>query len=341
MKHANISLFVPHAGCPHQCSFCNQKTISGSSKQLTPEDVKETLKRAVEDENNPETTEIAFFGGSFTAIEREYMISLLEETVPYIKNGSFCGIRISTRPDAIDEEVLSVLKKYGVTSIELGAQSTDDSVLLLNRRGHTRSDIIKASKLIKQNGFSLGLQMMTGLLGDTPEKSLKTAEDIISLKPDTVRIYPTIVLEGTYLADAFKNGTYTPQTVEEAVKLCGELLKRFYDNNIKVIRLGLHSGGNVEEGFIAGPYHPAFGELSESEIYLKEAIKLLQEKYPLENKNLCSLAKSKNIIIYVNNRELSKMIGQKGSNKIALKRLGWEVTVKTMKTLKQYEIEVE
>jgi histone acetyltransferase (RNA polymerase elongator complex component) len=341
MKHANISLFVPHAGCPHQCSFCNQKTISGSVKQLTPEDVKETVKRAVEDKNNPETTEIAFFGGSFTAIEREYMISLLEEAVPYIKNGFFCGIRVSTRPDAIDEEVLSVLKKYGVTSIELGAQSTDDSVLLLNRRGHTRDDIIKASKLIKEKGFSLGLQMMTGLLGDTPEKSLRTADDIIALKPDTVRIYPTIVLEGTYLAESFKNGTYTPQTVAEAVSLCGDLLKRFYDNGIKVIRLGLHSGGNVEEGYIAGPYHPAFGELCESEIYLKEAIKLLQEKYPLKNENLCSLTKSKNIIIYVNDRELSKMIGQKGSNKIALKRLGWEVTVKGMKTLKQYEIEVE
>lgn len=341
MKHANISLFVPHAGCPHQCSFCNQKTISGSVKPLTPEDVKETLKRAVEDKNNPENTEIAFFGGSFTAIERDYMISLLEETVPYIKDGFFCGIRVSTRPDAIDEEILALLKNYGVTSVELGAQSTDDSVLLLNRRGHTRDDIIKASRLIKEQGFSLGLQMMTGLLGDTPGKSLKTAEDIIALKPDTVRIYPTIVLEGTYLAEAFKNGTYTPQTVEEAVKLCGELLKRFYDNGIKVIRLGLHSGGNVEEGYIAGPYHPAFGELCESEIYLNKAIKLLQEKYPLENGNLCSLTKSKNIIIYVNDRELSKMNGQKGSNKIALKRLGWEVTVKPMKTLKQYEIEVE
>ena len=341
MKHANISLFVPHAGCPHQCSFCNQKTISGSVKQLTPEDVAKTLKQAVEDKVNPETTEIAFFGGSFTAIERGYMVSLLEETVQYIKKGLFCGIRISTRPDAIDQGILDLLKKYGVTSIELGAQSTDASVLLLNRRGHTRDDIIKASRLIKKNGFSLGLQIMTGLLGDTPEKSLKTADDIISLKPDTVRIYPTIVLEGTYLAEAFKNGTYTPQTVEEAVKLCGEILKKFYDNNVNVIRLGLHSGGNVEEGFIAGPYHPAFGELCESEIYLKEAIKLLQEKYPLKNENLCSLTKSKNIIIYVNDRELSKMIGQKSSNKIALKRLGWEVTVKGLKTLKQYEIEVE
>ncbi len=341
MKHANISLFVPHAGCPHQCSFCNQKTISGSVKQLTPEDVAQTLKQAATDNNDPSNTEIAFFGGSFTAIEREYMISLLEETRQYIEKGVFHGIRISTRPDAIDEEVLSVLKEYGVTSIELGAQSTNDSVLLLNRRGHTRDDVIKASKLIKEKGFSLGLQMMTGLLGDTDEKTLKTADDIIALKPDTVRIYPTIVLEGTYLEEAFKNELYKPQSLNDAVELCGVLLKKFHDNNIKVIRLGLHSGGNVEEGYVAGPYHPAFGELCESSVYLKEAIRILQEKYPKENTNLCSLSKNKIITIYVNDKEISKMIGQKGSNKITLKRLGWEVTVKGMKTLKKYEIIVE
>ena len=253
MKHANISLFVPHQGCPHQCSFCNQKTISGSVKELTPKEVKETLQKAVGDGVDPKNTEIAFFGGSFTAIRRDYMISLLEEAKPFIENENFCGIRISTRPDAIDDEILSILKEYKVTSIELGAQSTDPQVLLLNHRGHTRDDIIKASRLIKEKGFSLGLQMMTGLLGDTPEKSLKTAEDIISLKPETVRIYPTIVLEGTYLGELYKKGEYAPQTVEEAVELCAVLLKRFYEENITVIRLGLHSGGNVEEGFISGP----------------------------------------------------------------------------------------
>ncbi len=341
MKHANISLFVPHQGCPHQCSFCNQKTISGSVKELTPEEVKATLFKAVEERIDPKNTEIAFFGGSFTAINREYMISLLEETKPFIENSSFCGIRISTRPDAIDEDVLGILKSYKVTSIELGAQSTDEQVLLLNHRGHTRDDIIKASKLIKEKGFSLGLQMMTGLLGDTPEKSLKTAEDIISLKPDTVRIYPTIVLEGTYLGKLYKKGAYKPQTVEESVELCAVLLKRFYEENITVIRLGLHSGGNVEEGFLAGPYHPAFGELCESKIYLEKAKVILSEKYPVENKNICSFTQRKEIPLYVNDREISKMTGQKSVNKIALKREGWEVSVKGMKTLKKYEIVVE
>lgn len=341
MKHANISLFVPHAGCPHQCSFCNQKTISGSVKELTEKEVKETLLKAVEDNNEPTNTEIAFFGGSFTAIKREYMISLLETAKPFIDNGSFCGIRISTRPDAIDEEVLEILKSYKVTSIELGAQSTDSDVLLLNHRGHTRDDIIKASKLIKEKGFSLGLQMMTGLLGDTPKKSLATCEDIISLKPDTVRIYPTVVLDGTYLGELYKSGQYKPQTLEEATELCAVLLKRFYDENITVIRLGLHSGGNVEEGYLSGPYHPAFGELCESKIYLELAKEELSKRYPTENTNICSLTQRKNINLYVNDREISKMTGQKSVNKIALRRDGWDVTVKGMKTLKKYELIID
>lgn len=341
MKHANISLFVPHQGCPHQCSFCNQKTISGSVKELTPVEVRETLLKAIEDGIDPENTEIAFFGGSFTAIDREYMISLLEETKPFIEQGNFCGIRVSTRPDAIDQEVLKILKEYKVTSIELGAQSTDSDVLLLNHRGHTRDDIIKASHLIKKNGFSLGLQMMTGLLGDTPEKSVKTAEDIIALKPDTVRIYPTIVLDGTSLGELYKRGEYKPQTVEEAAELCAVLLKRFHDEAITVIRLGLHSGGNVEEGYLAGPYHPAFGELCESKIYLRIAREKLSKQSPLERKNICSLTEKKQTILYVNDREISKMIGQKGFNKTALKRKGWDVTIKGMKTLKKYEIIIE
>lgn len=331
MKHANISLFVPHMGCPHQCSFCNQKTISGSVKALTPQDVTETLKKASLDNNNPESTEIAFFGGSFTAIPRDYMISLLEAAKPFIDNGTFGGIRISTRPDAIDEEVLGILKKYKVTAVELGAQSTDERVLRLNRRGHTRNDIFSASELIKRNGFSLGLQMMTGLLGDDDEKALKTCEDIIFLKPDTVRIYPTIVLEGTHLGELYIKGEYVPQTVEGAAELCARLLKKFHDNGIRVIRLGLHSGGNVEEGYLSGPYHPAFGEICESKIYLNLAKELLKE-----NKG-----DKKSVTVFVNDREISKMTGQKGGNKKALFDYGYKVTVKGDKSLNKYEVKTE
>ena len=248
-KHANVALFVPHAGCPHQCSFCNQKTISGSVKALSTQDVKTACEIAIKSGNtSPESSEIAFFGGSFTAIDEEYMISLLAESKKYIDKNYFKGVRISTRPDCINEHKLEILKKYGVTSIELGAQSTDDEVLRINRRGHTAKDIENASMLIRESGFELGLQMMTGLMGSSFEKDIKTAEKLIELKPDTVRIYPTIVLENTPLADCMKSGEYIPQTLDEAVKLCAKLLLMFRENNIKVIRLGLHSGGNVEDG---------------------------------------------------------------------------------------------
>ncbi len=325
MKHANISLFVPHMGCPHQCSFCNQKTISGKLKPLTPEEVTSTLNDAVGNVI-PQNTEVAFFGGSFTAIDRDYMVSLLDAAKPFIDNGEFCGIRVSTRPDAINEEILDVLKKYNVTSIELGAQSTDEEVLRLNNRGHSREDIFKASQLIKQYGFSLGLQMMTGLLGDTPEKSIKTCEDIISLSPDTVRIYPTITLEGTYLGELYKKGEYSPQSLEDAVSLCAELLYRFYEKNITVIRLGLHSGGNVEEGYMAGPYHEAFGELCESKIYCSLLLRKLQNHLKGD------------YTVFVNPREISKMTGQKQSNKKFFSQLGYNLTIKADESLVKYEI---
>ena len=338
MKHANISLFVPHAGCPHQCSFCNQKTISGSVTPLTAEQTVKTLTEAAQSGLSPENTEIAFFGGSFTAIERDYMISLLEAAYPFIENGTFCGIRVSTRPDAVSSDILEILKKYGVTSVELGAQSTDDTVLALNNRGHSRADIFNAAELIKKAGISLGLQMMTGLFGDTPEKCVKTAEDIISMRPDTVRIYPTITIEGTHLAELYKEGKYTPQSLEEAVELCAVLLKMFHDENITVIRLGLHSGGNVDEGYVAGPYHPAFGELCDSKIYLEQAKKLLINKYGEQHTDVCSLSKTPAPVLYVNDREISKMTGQKRSNLAALARMGFDVTVKGDASLAKYEI---
>ncbi len=330
MKHANISLFVPHMGCPHQCSFCNQKTISGSVEPLTPGIVTKTLEKAVRDKNEPFNTEVAFFGGSFTAIPREYMISLLEASKPFVENGFFNGVRISTRPDAIDEEILDILKEYHVKSIELGAQSTDEEVLTLNRRGHTREDVINASRLIKSKGFSLGLQMMTGLLGDTDEKTLKTCEDIIFLKPDTVRIYPTVVLEGTELSEKYKTGEFVPQTLENAVALCGRLLKKFHDNNIKVIRLGLHSGGNVEDGFVSGVYHPAFGELCESAVYLD----ILREK-------LKDYKEEKDLIVFVKPSEISKMTGHKGCNKQHLLNEGYTITVKGDESLSKYELKLK
>ncbi len=329
MKHVNVALFVPHAGCPHQCSFCNQKTISGSIKPLTPEDVTAACDIAKNSGVTRETSEIAFFGGSFTAVDRDYMVSLLEAAKPYIDGGYFGGIRISTRPDAIDDERLEILKKYHVTSIELGAQSMDDSVLKINRRGHTAKDVENASRLIKSYGFSLGLQMMTGLMGDTDEKCIKTAERLIALSPDTVRIYPTIVLENTPLADCLRDGSYRAETLDEAVSLCARLLLMFRENNIKVIRLGLHSGGNVDEGYLAGAYHPAFRELCEGKIYLE---KMLSE--------LSKLPKDMPYVIEVPEKSIGKAKGQNKRNEKALLNNGFQCKIKGNEFLNDYDIKI-
>ena len=327
MKHINVGLFVPHEGCPHTCSFCNQRTISGSSSRLTKEDIDNAVSVAIKSEYDRENSEIAFFGGSFTAIDRDYMLYLLECAYTYVKDGYFRGIRCSTRPDAIDADVLDVLKKYGVTAIELGAQSMSDSVLQMNERGHTAEDIVKASELIKSYGFELGLQMMTGLYGDDDGTAIETAEKIIAIKPDTVRIYPTVILENTKLAALYKSGVYSAQTLDDAVELCSQLLCMFNENNIKVIRLGLHSGGNVEDGYLAGAYHPAFRELCESRIYLRKVVDMIK------NENI-----SGNVCIYVCPSEISKMTGQKKTNLEKLRDMGVNARVRGGEGLSAYEV---
>lgn len=299
MSHANISIFVPHLGCPHQCSFCNQRHITGCKSLPKTTDVDEAVNIAISSSKyNKDNTEIAFFGGSFTAIEREYMLELLSAASKYVNNGTVAGIRISTRPDCIDKEILEILKNYGVTSIELGAQSMLDSVLIANNRGHLSGDIVYASKLIKEFGFSLGLQMMTGLYKSSEADDYLTAEKIIELKPNTVRIYPTITIKNTYLESLYKKGQYIPQTLEDAVSLVTKLEDMFINNNITVIRIGLHT---IEaDSYVAGPWHPAFRELCES--------------YRFKNKLNNVLKENTSYIIYVSGADVSKIIGQNRSN---------------------------
>ncbi|MBR2893300.1 MAG: radical SAM protein [Clostridia bacterium] len=327
MKHINVALFVPHEGCPHACSFCNQKTISGKTKSLTLTDIDEAVKTALSTADCNKG-EIAFFGGSFTAIDRDYMVSLLERAKQYIDKGFFAGVRISTRPDCISEEILDILKHYGVTAIELGCQSMDDEVLHLNKRGHTAEDVINAAGLIKSYGFELGVQMMTGLFGDTQEKCLETAEKLISLEPDTARIYPTVVLEGTELARLYKAGKYAPQSLEDAAQLCAELLVMFRQKGIRVIRLGLHSGGNVEDGYVAGAYHPAFREICESKIYLKKVMDAIDS----------GRVQKGGIEITVGKRYVSMLTGQNKANINYLKDRGYIFKILQDETLEKYEI---
>ena len=325
MKHVNVSLFVPHLGCPNSCIFCNQKTISGKCEPLKNEDIVRACDIAKNGDYDIADSEIAFFGGSFTAIEREKMISFLETARPYVGT-SFSGIRISTRPDCIDEEVLGILKKYGVTAIELGAQSMSQEVLSANERGHSPEDTERACRLIREYGFSLGLQMMTGLYGSDDEKDIYTARRFIELKPDTVRIYPTTVLRETKLEALYNEGKYTPPTLEDSIKLCSRLLLMFRENNVRVIRLGLHSGGNVEDGFVAGAYHPAFRELVEGEIYKD----LTDEKLsPLPDGDYT---------LAVHPRELSKALGQKRCNVEFFRKKGKNIKFTGDETLSRYDV---
>jgi histone acetyltransferase (RNA polymerase elongator complex component) len=290
---------VPHYGCPHRCTFCNQRYITGQTYKPSAADVDKAVSIAISSAKYlPKNTEIAFFGGSFTAIDREYMIELLEAASKYVFSGAVSGIRISTRPDCINKEILEILHTYGVSAIELGAQSMVDHVLKANKRGHLSADVVSASKLIKESGFELGLQMMTGLYTSTAQDDFLTAQAILKLRPDTVRIYPTIVVKNTELDMLYKEGKYIPQTLEAAVSLCVRLEDLFASNNIKVIRVGLHS---LEDGaYIAGPWHPAFREMCES----------------LRYRNSLSgfITKPGEYIVRIHPKNVSKLLGQKKSN---------------------------
>lgn len=327
MRHGNISVFVPHIGCPHRCSFCNQNTITGENISPNKSDVQKAVETALSYSGyNPKNTELAFFGGSFTAIPREYMCELLDSGYEYVKNGSISGIRVSTRPDAITPEILDILKSKGVTAIELGCQSLDDEVLKLNHRGHSAGDVKNASTLIKQYGFSLGLQMMTGLLGDTDQKAIFTAKKIIEYGADTVRIYPTLLLKGTYLYSLYKKGEYAPQSLEQAVELVSELLLLFEESGVNVIRVGLHTVD--KDGFVEGPWHPAFGELSKSRVLIKKVLKIISDK------NI----KKGDIEIRLPKSNISAMIGQKRVNIEALKKMGYNPRITEDQEFSVFEI---
>ncbi|MEG1557001.1 MAG: radical SAM protein [Oscillospiraceae bacterium] len=303
-KHANLSIFVPHNGCTNRCVFCNQIRISGADKTPTPREVTELCERFLPKSKNGADTEIAFFGGSFTAIERELMDSLLRAALPFVENGRAVGIRLSTRPDAIDDEILDDLKRFKVTSIELGAQSMCDDVLAANKRGHSAQDVISASEMIKQAGISLGLQMMVGMLGETDSEkgALETARSFIAIKPDCVRIYPTLVVENTELCDIYRAGKYTPLSLDRAVEITARLIAMFEKENITVLRAGLHSDESLQKSLVSGPFHPAFGELCRAMIMRDELEKLLEN----QGEGNCTVCVPRGF--------MSKAQGQKKSN---------------------------
>lgn len=307
-RNSIIPVFVPHLGCPNDCVFCNQRRISGHIEPATAQTVKNAIEEAAALTPPGTKRQLAFYGGSFTAIPEARQIELFEAAQPYLADGTISSIRLSTRPDAIDGAVLKRLKKYGVTVIELGAQSMCDRVLELSGRGHDSAAVADSSRLIKAAGFDLILQMMTGLPGDTDESCIETAKKIIDLSPNGVRIYPTVIVRDTVLCDMWRAGTYKEHTVEDAVRVCSKIVPLFNEAGVPIIRMGLNPTEDLSGGdALGGAYHPALGELVHSRIMLEKARGLLAGARP-----------GSSVVLGVNRSDVSKMIGQHRCNVHAL-----------------------
>ena len=328
MKHCNIPIFIPELACPHQCVFCNQEKISNTFSVPKPNEIHKIIDSYLETIPNNREINIAFFGGSFTGIPLDEMTAYLKEAYKYIVKGKVHGIRLSTKPDYISEEILDILEKYGVTAIELGAQSTNDKILVKSGRGHKFDAIENAVALIKQRNFELGLQMMLGLPHDTLELSIQTAKDIVRLKADTTRIYPTVVVEGTVLENMYKRGDYKVLSLEEAVVWSKEVLKIFNEAGIKVLRVGLHPSEELELGksLVAGPIHPSFKEMVLSSLWKDILFQKIDKKSEAQ--------------ITVSGKQLNYAIGYKGSNRNELISRGYNVKFNVDKCLKDFEINV-
>ena len=306
-KRRIIPVFVPHVGCPNNCVFCDQKKISGAAAPATPDDVARAIENAAAVVPEGETAELAFYGGSFTAIPTSEQEALLAAARRYDIVGP---IRVSTRPDKIDADAIALLKAYGVETVELGAQSMDDEVLRLSGRGHKAADTERAAELVKGSGLSLILQMMTGLPGDTAEKTLATARKLCSMRPAGVRIYPTVIIRATPLEEMWRAGLYKEHTVAEAVEWCVPVVQTFWDAKIDIIRLGLNPTDDLSGGTaVAGAYHPALGTLVYSRLYLELARELLAGAGELDRATLG-----------VDPRAVSYMAGLRRENTLALEK---------------------
>lgn len=307
-KRRIIPVFVPHLGCPHDCVFCNQRSIAGQAEPAAARQVIDAINAA----GAYTPAELAFYGGSFTGIPAAEQEALLGAAAKFLDTGALTGIRVSTRPDCVDDAALQRLVRHGVTTVELGAQSLDAEVLRLSGRGHTAEDTENAACLIRAHGLELVLQMMTGLPGDSLEKCIDSARRIIALRPDAVRIYPTVIVEDTELERMWQRGDYREHSVDEAVIWCAEIVPLFEEAGIPVIRLGLNPSDELSSGAaLGGAYHPAFGELVYSGIYLNRARKLLRD---------AEIAPGASVTLGVNASELSKMVGQHRGNIARLKK---------------------
>lgn len=338
-KQYIIPIFVPHLGCPNDCIFCNQKSISGQKEQMTKEEAKKIIDEYLENIKKEDAeVEIAFYGGSFTAIEENLQEELLETAYQYIEEGKVESIRVSTRPDAINKEILKRLKKYKVKTIELGVQSANDYILKRTNRGHNFTDVKKASKMIRWNGFKLGHQMMVGLPESTRIDEINTAKALIKLKPKMVRIYPVLVVKNTKLAQEYQEGKYQPLPLVQAVEICKELVRMFADKKIEVIRVGLQNTdeiaepGSQESEVVAGPYHPAFRQLVESAMWYDAVVGKIKKLN----------VKVKEVEVTVNPIDANNVIGHKKENVLKLKETyDVDLILQQDETIKQGKSKIE
>lgn len=321
-----IPFFIPHAGCTHQCVFCNQKRITGAALSLDISLISRTIELYLASNLSGTPAQVAFYGGSFTALPLEEQRSCLGAVLPFIRSGAVSGVRLSTRPDCISPEILDLLKDHHVHTVELGVQSMDDRVLALSGRGHTADRTRNAVRLLRRYPFTIGLQLMPGLPGDSPENFGDTVLHVVALRPDFVRIYPALVIRDTPLETLFRAGRYSPLALDDAVTICRKALLTFLESGIDVIRIGLQPSEELERAgtVIAGPYHPAFRQLVESSIMLDNMRKELASERPGQGST----------IVLVNPHDLSYAIGQKRSNLKALREeLGLTVLVKADPTV--------
>ncbi len=307
-----IPIFVPHCGCPNDCAFCNQRTISGAASAPTIAEARDIIEAHLSTMGGC-AEQIAFFGGSFTGIPTNEQNAYLQLAAEYIKKGAVKSIRLSTRPDYINRDTVLRLQSYGVENIELGAQSMCDDVLIAAHRGHTASDVRYAAETITKCGATLSLQMMTGLPLDTREKDIYTAQCFAKLGAKETRIYPTLVLRGTRLCTLYENGRYKPQTVEQAVEVCAELCAVFEKNDIRILRIGLPESASLRENFVGGPYHPSIGEM------------ILSRR--IRNDAEAAARGGKHVTIITDRRYLSRVYGNKKCNLIYFEEKGLNVSI--------------
>ena len=313
-KHLIVPVFISHEGCPYRCSFCNQTKITGNEKKTDKKNLKEILRthlEALNSENLSEKRELAFFGGSFTGIPLERQKYLLSAVQPWILSGEIQSIRVSTHALFIDDIKLSLLRKNHVETVELGIQSTDDEVLKLAGRECPYDVIKSAVDKIHAMKFRLGLQLMPGLPSDDEQKFQKSVDNVISLKPEFVRIYPTLVIRNTGLFDMYQQGTYTPWNLERMIDAVKEAVVKFEQAGIKVIRVGLHPDPSLMKNYVAGPFHPSFRYLVDSRIVRERMIKMIRslKQVPLS------------VTFRVPARRVSLYIGHKKENLSIIKNI--------------------